>query len=167
MTYRALTTGGEAKTYPVHPLGLVVKEQVVYQVCTLRDYPDPRYLALHRIAAAQVMEQPVRRPREFDLDAFIIQEFGIRRGEVPLELVLRVRGTLAAYLAETPLAKGQQLQPLEGNWHEVRVKVPDTQQLRKWFFSLGADAEVMAPVSLRAELRQGLVQSATQYEGLN
>ena len=54
-------------------------------------------------------------------------EFGIRRGEVPLELVLRVQGILAAYLAETPLANGQQLQPLEGNWHEVRVKVPDTQ----------------------------------------
>ena len=27
----------EAKTYPVHPLGLVVMEQVVYLVCTLRD----------------------------------------------------------------------------------------------------------------------------------
>lgn len=73
VTYRALTTGGEAKTYPAHPLGLVVMEQVVYLVCTLRDYPDPRFLAIHRIAAAQVMEQPVRRPWEFDLDAFIVQ----------------------------------------------------------------------------------------------
>ena len=58
------------------------------------------------------MEQPVCRLREFDLDAFIVQEFGIHRGEARLELVLRVRGILAAYLAKTPLANGQQLH----NW---------------------------------------------------
>ena len=32
VTYRAITTGKEAKTYPVHPLGLVVMEQVVYSL---------------------------------------------------------------------------------------------------------------------------------------
>ena len=163
VSYRALSTGGEAKTYPVHPLGLVVMEQVLYLVCTVRDYPDPRYLALHRIVGAQVLDQPVRRPPDFDLDAFIAREFGIRRGDAPLKLVLRVRGILGAYLAETPLAKGQRIQPLADNWHAVQVKVPDTQQLRNWLFSLGADAVVMAPESLREELRQGLTQAAAQY----
>ena len=32
VTYRAISTGREAKTYPVHPLGLVIVEQVVYLV---------------------------------------------------------------------------------------------------------------------------------------
>lgn len=165
VTYRALTLGSEAKTYPVHPLGLVVMEQVVYLVCTLRDYPDPRFLAIHRIDAARLLDQPARRPQGFDIDAFIAREFGIRRGDAPLKLVLRVRGTLATYLTETPIAKGQKLQPLDDDWTELRVKVADTQQLRNWLFSLGADAVVMAPASLRDELRQGLAQAAALYAG--
>jgi predicted DNA-binding transcriptional regulator YafY len=165
VTYRALTTGGAAKTYPAHPLGLVVMEQVVYLVCTLRDYPDPRFLAIHRIDAARLLAQPARRPPGFDIDAFIAREFGIRRGDEALKLVLWVRGTLAAYLKETPIATGQKLQPRDDDWTEVRVKVADTQQLRNWLLSLGAQAVVVAPASLREELRQALRQAAALYEG--
>ena len=56
VTYRAITSGKEAKTYPVHPLGLVVMEQVVYLVCTVKNYQDARFLALHRIDSAELMD---------------------------------------------------------------------------------------------------------------
>ena len=140
-------------------------EQVVYLVCTLRDYQDPRFLAIHRIDAAQVLEQAAKRPKGFDIDAFIAQEFGIRLGAEPLKLVLKVRGTLAAYLAETPMAPGQKVKTLDEAWYEVRVTVADTQQLRNWLLSLGPQAVVMAPASLREELRQALAQAAAGYAG--
>ncbi len=163
VTYRALTQGSRPKTYPVHPLGLVVMEQVVYLVCTLRDYPDPRFLAIHRIAAARLLEQAARRPPGFDIDAFIAQEFGIRLGAEPLKLVLRVRNPLAAYLHETPIAKGQKIQDLDQTWSEVRVKVADTQQLRNWVRSLGAAAVVMSPASLREEITGDLQRQLADY----
>jgi len=77
--------------------------------------------------------------------------------------VLRVRGTLAAYLKETPIAKGQKLQSLDNDWTELRVKVADTQQLRNWLLSLGAQAVVVAPAPLRAELRQIVQELAARY----
>ncbi len=58
VTYRAITTGKEAKTYPVHPLGLVIMEQVVYLVCTVKDYQDPLFLAMHRIDQACMLDLP-------------------------------------------------------------------------------------------------------------
>jgi hypothetical protein len=58
----------------------------------LRDYQDPRYLAIHRIDAAQVLDRAAQRPKGFDIDAFITQEFGIRLGTKPLQLVLKVQG---------------------------------------------------------------------------
>jgi predicted DNA-binding transcriptional regulator YafY len=164
VSYRALTTGGEAKTYPVHPLGLVVMEQVVYLVCTLRDYQDPRFLAIHRIDTAQVLDLAAKRPKGFDIDAFITQEFGIRLGAAALKLVLKVRGTLAAYLAETPIAPGQKIKPLAADWREVRVKVADTQQLRNWLGSLGPNGVVLAPAGLREEMRATLRQLAALYD---
>ena len=163
VNYRAISTGLEAKTYPVHPLGLVVMEQVVYLVCTVKDYQDPRFLALHRVDAAQLLDSPSRRPAGFDIDRFIVKEFGIRRGDGPLNLVLRVRGVLAKYLAETPLAPGQTMQPADEGWMRVQARVQDTVQLHNWIRSLGPDAVVEAPAALRARVREDALALAGLY----
>lgn len=152
VTYRAITTGKEAKTYPVHPLGLVVMEQVVYLVCTVKDYQDARFLALHRIDAAELLDTTAVRPTTFDIDEFILREFGIRLGKEPIDLALRIRGVLAKYLAETPVSADQILTPIDDAWTRVEVKVQDTIQLRTWLRSLGPDAVVESPDFLRNQL---------------
>jgi predicted DNA-binding transcriptional regulator YafY len=58
---------------------------------------------------------------------------------------------------------GQKLQPRDADWTEVRVKVADTQQLRNWLLSLGAQAVVVAPASLREEMRQSVLELAAHY----
>lgn len=165
VTYRAITSGKEAKTYAVHPLGLVVMEQVVYLVCTVKDYQDPRFLALHRIDTASSLPAKARKPAGFDIDEFITREFGIRLGKKPLHLVLRIRGVLAKYLAETPLAVNQVTSPIDGEWTRIEVKVPDTIQVRTWLRSLGADAVVEAPEGLRDQLKSEWAELGRLYEG--
>ncbi len=163
VTYRAITTGLEAKTYPVHPLGLVVMEQVVYLVCTVKDYQDPRFLAVHRIDAARLLEEPAIRPKSFNIDEFIVREFGIRLGSAPLDLVLKIRGVLAKYLTETPVAAGQSMTAIDGEWMRVQVQVPDTIQLRAWLRSLGPDAIVEEPENLRSQLRRECAELQALY----
>jgi predicted DNA-binding transcriptional regulator YafY len=163
VTYRAITSGKEAKTYPVHPLGLVVMEQVVYLVCTVKDYQDPRFLAMHRLDSARCLDTESFRPADFDIDEFIVREFGIRLDPEPLQLVLRIRGVLAKYLAETPIASHQTLTPLEGEWTRVRVEVLDTIQLRTWLRSLGPDAVVEEPLHLRDQLKAEWAELQSLY----
>jgi predicted DNA-binding transcriptional regulator YafY len=163
MTYRAITTGKEAKTYPVHPLGLVVMEQVVYLVCTVKTYQDARFLALHRIDAAELLETSAVRPSTFDIDEFILREFGIRLGKDPFMLVLKIRGVLAKYLAETPVATDQTMAPIDDTWTRVEVRVHDTVQLRTWLRSLGPDAVVLQPSSLSDEMRRESGELASLY----
>ncbi len=152
VTYRALSTGAEAKTYPLHPLGLVVMEQVVYLVCTVKNYQDARFLAVHRIDAAHLLADNAKRPENFDMDAFISREFVIRMGDMPLNLSLRVRGILSKYLAETPVAQDQVMTPFNDEWTQINVTVPDTVQLRMWLRSMGPDAVVMSPAFLKEQL---------------
>jgi len=64
---------------------------------------------------------------------------------------------------ETPLAAGQKAQSLEGEWTRIEVTVPDTVQLRTWIMSLGKDAVVDAPNTLREEVAQELKQSVANY----
>lgn len=163
VTYRAITTGKEAKTYPVHPLGLVVMEQVVYLVCTVKTYPDARFLALHRIDAAELLETSAVRPSTFDIDEFILREFGIRLGTDPFMLVLKIRGVLAKYLAETPVATDQTMTPIDDTWTRVEVRVHDTVQLRTWLRSLGPDAVVLQPRSLSDDMRRESEELASLY----
>lgn len=164
VTYRALSSNDAAKTYAVHPLGMVVMEQVVYLVCTVKQYEDARFLAMHRIDAATLLEAPARQPKSFDIDAFISREFGIRMGDKPLNLKLRIRGVLAKYLRETPVAKDQSMMVLDGEWSELTATVPDTVQLRMWLRSLGASAEVREPASLRMEMRKEFDGLLSLYE---
>lgn len=165
VTYRAITTGKEAKTYPVHPLGLVVMEQVVYLVCTVKDYQDARFLAIHRIDAARLLDTDASRPVSFDIDEFILREFGIRLGNKPLNLVLRIRGVLAKYLAETPVAPDQLMTPIDDEWSRIQVQVQDTIQLRTWLRSMGPDAVVEEPEALREQLKRECAELTRLYKG--
>jgi predicted DNA-binding transcriptional regulator YafY len=140
-------------------------EQVVYLVCTVKDYQDPRFLAVHRIDSAQLLEAEAVKPVSFDIDEFILREFGIRLGKTPLDLVLRIRGVLAKYLAETPVAADQTMESIDAEWTRVQVKVQDTIQLRTWLRSLGPDAVVEAPESLREQLKREWAALLSLYGG--
>lgn len=163
VTYRAITSGKEAKTYPIHPLGLVVMEQVVYLVCTVKDYQDARFLAVHRIDSAQLLDKAAKRPDSFNIDAFITHEFGIRLSKEPLSLVLRIRGVLAKYLVETPVAVDQRMTPIDDQWTRVEVTVLDTIQLRTWIRSLGPDAVVESPEPLRELMKREWAELQALY----
>lgn len=163
VTYQAITSGNEAKTYPLHPLGLVVMEQVVYLVATVKDYQDPRFLAMHRINAAQLLPAEAVKPADFDIDRFILKEFGIRVGSEPLNLELRVRGVLVKYLAETPMAACQSMRSIDHQWWHVQAQVQDTIQLRVWLRSLGPDAVVEAPQQLKLQMEREAAELVSLY----
>ena len=143
---------GEAKAYPVHPLGIVQRGAVTYLVVTLYDYTDIRLLAVHRIQSAQVLDQPAKTPKTFDLVQYIRQgAFGFEEnGEI--KLVVRFATPAVEHLRETPLSFDQQMEPADqSDWVRLQATVPDTAQLRWWLLGFGDQVEVLEPSSLRDE----------------
>lgn len=149
---------GETKTYPVHPLGIVQRGAVTYLVATLYDYTDIRLFAVHRIKSAQVLDQPAKVPKKFDLTKYIRQgAFGFEEcGEI--KLVVRFTTPAVEHLRETPLALDQQIEPDQHGWARLQATVPDTAQLRWWLLGFGDQVEVLAPLSLR-EIFENTIQS--------
>ncbi|HWG10868.1 MAG TPA: WYL domain-containing protein [Rhodanobacteraceae bacterium] len=69
--------------YRVHPLGLVYRGILGYLVCTIGDYDDPRSLALHRIEAARMLDEPANALAGFDLQTYAHSgAFGFHEGEM-------------------------------------------------------------------------------------
>ncbi|MBC7944089.1 MAG: WYL domain-containing protein [Burkholderiales bacterium] len=75
-----LRTGKDLTEYVVNPLSLVVRNSIVYLVCTMWDYKEVRQLALHRVRKAELLDSASVMTTGFDIDAYIAQgEFGFRR----------------------------------------------------------------------------------------
>lgn len=141
-----------ARDYLVNPLALVVRDHIVYLVCSKQGSDEIRHLVLHRIRAVEMREESFIRPAEFDLDAHITQgEFGFPVGDGTLTLEAEFTRLAAAGLFECPLAEDQTITTLEGGNVLICATVPDTAELRWWLLGFGDQVAVRAPASLLDE----------------
>ena len=144
-----------AQIYEASPLGIVLRDSVIYLVCTLWEYTDVIQLVAHRIRKVSLLDKPACAPAGFDLDDYIEQgNFGFPQGgETTLRLQIIVESWLAEHLAETRLAADQVLTPRRDGRVLVEASAPDTAELRWWLLGFGAQLEVLKPVRLRREFR--------------
>lgn len=153
VTYEAITKDEGAKTYCINPLGLAIRDQVIYLGCTIRQYKDVRFLALSRVSTAKLLASPSVQLRNFDIYKSAATTLGILQDDKPMELELKVKKLVAKYLAESPISKDQQITVTEGDWSCIKATMPDSQHVRAWLMGLGADVEVIKPSSLRDEFQ--------------
>ena len=163
--YHARNRGGEAKEYRLHPLGLVVRDEITYLVATAWDYEDILLMALHRFATAEELAYEAVPPPGFDLDAWIDADQGpdLPEHAEPIRLEARFKDGTAVHLEETPLAPDQKLKPEGDGWTRLTATVAETAQLRWWILGFGANVEVCAPEGLRARITKEVAEMWNQY----
>jgi predicted DNA-binding transcriptional regulator YafY len=138
----------------VNPLGLVVRGNLLYLVCTLWDYQDLRQLALHRVLTASPTDKPVTRPDGFNLDEYIQSgEFQYPVGP-PIQLKAKFSRAAAAHLVETPLSDDQVIESLDADHVCVTATVRDTAQLDWWLLGFGSGVLVLAPPALTVRIAE-------------
>jgi len=165
ISYRA--AGQERpKRYPINPLGLVSRGGGFYLVATARDYPEPRNFAMHRMTSATLLDEPAIKPAGFNLQRYIAEHsFELPLGG-DLNLELRVSPWMASYLDERKLSPDQTLNPIRGREEQrLNATVANTDQLRWWLRSFGANVEVVKPPSLRRQMSDEYAEMAELYQG--
>lgn len=144
----------EVKKYEASPLGLVVRDQVIYLVCTLREYRDIKQLVLGRMLSAELLDTPARKVEGFDLDQYISQGafgFPLEAGRT-ITLVADFDRAVANGFLERPLESNQVTEYISEKTVRLTATVPDTTELRRWLLGFGAHAVVLAPATLKTEL---------------
>jgi predicted DNA-binding transcriptional regulator YafY len=157
----------ETKSYTINPLGLVMVDKVIYLVGTLWKYRDIKQFALHRFESAEVSNDESIALYNFDLQKYIQQgqfEYLVQ-GDKTIKLKLAVSDEIAFHLSETPLSETQTIK-LDKNTNRLilRAEVKNTQQLRWWLMSFGAEVEILAPSSVREEFKQSAKALVELYE---
>lgn len=154
---------GEVDEYPINPLGLVQRGEVLYLVCTIKTYSDLRILAIHRVRSAALLETPCNKLAGFSLDDYIASgAFGWTSNQtIKLEAVFTAEA--GNHLFETPLSPDQTVTVLDDGRLKVTATIQYNQQLVWWVLGFGSDVEVIAPSELRNQLAEKLRLAASRY----
>lgn len=153
------STEGGPRERSLAPLGLVLKGAEWYLVALDRERPRaaPRVFRGSRMAAVRLLEERFERPPKFVLAAFWkkwTRDFLEARPHYPVTLRLTAAG--AALLAgDRPPADRRRLRALAARKRPGRVRIDfERHSIALAQLSLlGAEAEVLTPRALRADLR--------------
>lgn len=154
----------QPKDYVLHPLGLITRGAVTYLVASAWDYADARLYALHRFSKVEILDTAVTVPEGFNLDAAIDSGLaGFANQGESIQLELRCTEEVATYLAETPLAADQKIEPDADGWVRLTATVNDTWQLHWWLLGQGVGVEVRGPLALRHSIQESISKSLELY----
>ncbi|GAA1524314.1 YafY family protein [Actinomadura kijaniata] len=145
----------------VDPIGLVTVRGQGYLLAT-RSGADRTY-RLSRILAAEELAEPAQRPDRVDLDrAWQERSTRFRTGGDQVTVLARVNPARREELVGTALAVRAE-EPDADGWLRLEVNFQDSRHAEWALWQLGADAEVLAPQSLRASLRDRAAAMVTCY----
>ncbi len=163
LTYKKRDAASSVVYESVHPLAVIQRGPLIYLVCLFADYDDVRTLAMHRVRAAEMLYLPCRKKDGFSIDRYIESgNMGVLTGD-PIELKAMFARRAGEHLFETPLAKNQRLVELGDGRLELTATVPGTRELQWWLLGMGDGVEVLAPASLRDEMKSMISRMANAY----
>lgn len=162
--YTPVAAAPKTKSYVLHPLALVQRGVISYLVARVEPYQDVLLFAMHRLSSAQVLEaKPAHAPDGFTLAQYL-QSGALQFSDGnSFTLEAKINADLAMHLRETPLSEDQTI-IAEEQWHTLTATVMDSWQLRWWVLSQGEQIEIIAPTTLRDEIKQRLQQALQHYQ---
>lgn len=159
---------GRAKSYRLHPVGLVLRGPVTYLAATTGGDGSPLLFAAHRFKRVDMRPELVSLPAGLDMNAALAagrDQFRSRsQGADEFVMVLSCDQGLASLLEEAPLGSDQVLEPIANRTQRLRVTVRDSWELRWWLMGRADQIEVLAPAWLRHDISEALRKASAKYQ---
>jgi predicted DNA-binding transcriptional regulator YafY len=153
----------EPVTYDVHPYRLLRHQGALYLVGYKPLDSAVRTWRVDRILQADVERMPFTVPADIDLDARLAGSLGIYVGHDDVAVTLRFRPPAARFVQEKKWHSSQRLTPQRDGSLLAELRLSSTAELKPWILSFGPAAEVLEPLSLRAEIAADLQAMAAAY----
>jgi predicted DNA-binding transcriptional regulator YafY len=152
MVYRSMRDRTETRRR-VAPYRLLFFDGAFYLIgyCGLRQ--DIRVFALDRIQRLDLTDEPFDLPADLILDDFLKPSFGVFLGPAT-RVRVRFAAEAAGYLSEKTWHASQKLMPQRDGSMIFEAEVAGTEEIKRWILTWGSRATVLAPESLREEMRR-------------
>jgi predicted DNA-binding transcriptional regulator YafY len=150
--YRARTTNADSHR-TVSPQRLTHYRDNWYLDVWDHDREALRSFAVDRIAEAQALEQAAIDVSETDLNDLLASSYGIFAGKPKAWATLRFSAHAARWVADEHWHSQQKGEWLPDGRYELKVPYSNSKELLMDVLKYGPDAEVVAPLSLREEMK--------------
>jgi predicted DNA-binding transcriptional regulator YafY len=129
--------------------------------CGLRD--DVRIFALDRIKNIRHTDETFEMPDDFNIDDFMKSSFGVFHGE-PVRVRIWFAVDIAEYIREKTWHETQKIETQKDGSIIFEAEVAGTKEIEFWVLKWGAKARVLAPESLRDEIRSEIEAMRETYQ---
>jgi predicted DNA-binding transcriptional regulator YafY len=122
-----------------------------------------RTFKVERILAASLTPETFAAPPTGAPASELLRAWDVIADEDPVDVVIRFSAAVARRAAETRWHPSQLLKPQPDGTLEWRGRVAGLREIRIWILGWGADAEVLEPPELRADIAAELRRAAALY----
>jgi predicted DNA-binding transcriptional regulator YafY len=129
--------------------------------CGLRQ--DIRIFAMDRIQNLALLDEVFEIPEYFNVDEFMKSSFGVFQGQ-PVPVRIRFEAEIADYIRERTWHETQNIEVQNDGSIIFEAEVAGTEEIKYWVLKWGAKARVLAPESLREEMRLEADAMLKSYE---
>lgn len=123
---------------------------------------DVRVFAVDRIRSIELQAESFTLPEEGVLDGFMAASFGVFRGK-DVNVAIRFSAAVAGYIREKNWHASQRLSTLSNGDLLFEAQVAGIEEIKYWVLQWGAQAEVLAPRSLRRAIQAEAEAMASCY----
>ena len=162
VTYRAITTG-QSKTYPIIPFRFLYHYDGVYLLCRNPKYGDLLTLAAERIQDLEVTTESFEDAVDSKIEEQLRHAFGVVL-ESPIVVSVRFSASQAPYIKQRIWHPSQEIEELEDGRIILSFEAGGRYEIKSWILSHGANAEVLAPTSLREEIIEEIEKNLSSYK---
>lgn len=159
--------GNKPKELRLAPITLVMYREAFYLLAHIAfgTLSKPHLFAVDRIDSAELHPARTFEPaKDFDVSSWFDGHMGVWRSESPAERVEVAFSSTAAKLVRERRWPGfQELIDLPDGRVKLVMSLPITPEVTSWVLGWGAQAEIIAPASLRDEVGQALQAAAQRY----
>lgn len=151
------------KRFPYDPYRLLSVQGGVYCAGKVPAYANLVTLAVDRILAVELLDEPFEPDPAFDPKRYEAEAFGIV-WEQPMDVLVRFRADQAPYVREREWHPTQRFRPLRDGRLELRFRAGGQLEIVRWLLGWGAAVEVLRPARLRRALAGALRSAAAGYQ---
>ena len=150
------------KHYLIEPLHFFESNGGMYVFVRVPKHDTIRTLAVERIQKLEKSEESFEYPENFDPEKLLESSFDIIYDD-PVSLRLWVSRSQAKYVRERKFFRDQTLTENEDGSIILDIRTSGRNDVKRWVMSLGAEAMVLEPESLRKEIIEDLNSLISQY----
>ena len=133
----------------------------LYAYCHLRE--EKRIFRIDRIKELQLTVETFKLPADFSLAEELDNAWGVEQGKEEMEVRVKFTGRAARFVPEYHWSDKQEIEDISENEIVFKVKTSSREEIKKWILGYGAEAEVLQPKDLRAEMQQELEKMLENY----